>query len=72
MTGDHHHAGPTGATSLGCPYCCSYEVERLYLASVHLDSCRCRACGAGWEEQLGTGEFRGRSDRQSTLIPPSA
>jgi hypothetical protein len=54
---------------MGCPYCCSYEVDRLYLASVRLDSCRCRGCGAGWDEEVATGEFRGRADRSSALIP---
>jgi hypothetical protein len=53
------------ARRLGCPYCSSYEVERLYLASVRLDSCRCRACGAGWDETLDTGEFRGRAQKSS-------
>jgi hypothetical protein len=60
------------ARRLGCPYCSSYEVERLYLASVRLDSCRCRACGAGWDEELDTGEFRGRAPRSSALIPRQA
>jgi len=57
------------AWRLGCPYCCSHEVDRLYLASVRLDSCRCRACGAAWDEEFLTGEFRGRADRSSALIP---
>jgi hypothetical protein len=57
------------AWRLGCPYCCSFEVDRLYLASVRLDSCRCRGCGAGWDEELDTGQFRGRADRSSALIP---
>jgi hypothetical protein len=57
------------AWRLGCPYCCSHEVDRLYLASVRLDSCRCRACGAAWDEEVLTGEFRGRADWSSALIP---
>ena len=57
------------ARHLGCPYCCSYEVDRLYLASAGVDSCRCRACGARWDEELGSGEFRGRAERQSAVLP---
>ena len=53
------------ARRLVCPYCASYEVERLYLASVRMDSCRCRACGAGWDEELETGQFRGRAASSS-------
>ncbi|MEY2570035.1 MAG: hypothetical protein QOE63_385, partial [Acidimicrobiaceae bacterium] len=29
-----------------CPFCSSYEVDRLFLASNGLDSCVCLACGA--------------------------
>jgi hypothetical protein len=53
---------------LGCPYCCCYEVDRLYLASARVDSCLCRGCG---DEELGSGEFRGRSERQSAVLPRS-
>jgi hypothetical protein len=56
---------------LGCPYCCAYEVDRLFLASARVDSCQCRACGARWDEELGTGEFRGRSERHSAVLPRS-
>ena len=41
------------------------------LASANVDSCRCRACGARWDEELGSGEFRGRSERQSAVLPRS-
>ena len=57
--------------SFACPYCNSHEVDRLYLASANVDSCRCRACGARWDEELGSGEFRGRSERQSAVLPRS-
>jgi len=50
-------------TRLGCPFCGAYEVSRLYLASLRLDSCECRACGARWDEELGTGVYRSRPGR---------
>jgi transposase-like protein len=52
---------------LQCPFCEAYEVERLYMASVRLDSCICDSCGARWEEDPVTGEYRGRSAKQSVL-----
>jgi transcription elongation factor Elf1 len=52
-----------------CPYCESYEVDRLYLASLKLDSCVCLACGARWDEDVTSGEFRGRASRSSVLTP---
>jgi hypothetical protein len=55
-----------------CPYCDSYEVERLYLASLNLDSCACIACGARWDEDAVSGEFRGRASRSSVLAPRDA
>ena len=59
----------TGAGHLRCPYCGAYGTERLYLASVRLDSCECTACGARWDEDPVTGAFRGRATRQSVLGP---
>jgi hypothetical protein len=52
-----------------CPYCESFEVERLYLASLRLDSCACIACGARWDEDAESGEFRGRASPSSVLAP---
>ena len=52
-----------------CPYCKGTEVARLYLGSVHLDSCECRGCGARWDENPATGEFRGRATRASVMTP---
>ncbi len=52
---------------LQCPFCESYETERLYLASVGVDSCRCSSCGARWDEDLGSGRFRGRGSAESAL-----
>ena len=52
-----------------CPFCNSHEVDRLYLASLRLDSCACLSCGARWDEDSGSGEFRGRGSRSSILGP---
>lgn len=54
---------------LQCPFCNSYDVARLFLASLNLDSCECASCGARWDEECGSGEYRGRSDRTSVLMP---
>jgi hypothetical protein len=59
--------GPEG--HLRCPFCDDYEVERLYLGSVRLDSCECRSCGARWDEEVGSGMYRGRASRSSVLSP---
>ena len=52
-----------------CPFCTSHEVDRLFLASLRLDSCACLSCGARWDEDAESGEFRGRSSRASILTP---
>lgn len=52
-----------------CPYCESFEVDRLYLASMNLDSCVCSACGARWDEDATSGEFRGRASQSSVMAP---
>jgi hypothetical protein len=52
-----------------CPFCTSHEVDRLYLASLRLDSCACLSCGARWDEDADSGEFRGRGSRSSILAP---
>jgi transcription elongation factor Elf1 len=54
---------------LACPFCSSYEVERLFVASARIDSCVCDACGARWDEDPVTGEYLGRADRSSVLMP---
>ncbi|MGD9797073.1 MAG: hypothetical protein AB7H43_12500 [Acidimicrobiia bacterium] len=56
---------------LRCPFCEGYDVERLYLASVQLDACACRECGARWDERRATGEFVGRGNRSSVISPRS-
>ena len=47
------------AAHFQCPYCESFEVDRMYLAASKLDSCACMACGARWDEDAVSGEFRG-------------
>ena len=54
---------------LTCPFCSSYDVDRLFLASLNLDSCECAACGARWDEERGSGEYRGRGQPASVLMP---
>lgn len=52
-----------------CPFCNTYEVARLYLASLDIDSCECATCGARWDEDRRSGSYRGRADRASVLMP---
>jgi hypothetical protein len=52
-----------------CPYCSSFDVDRLFLASLRLDSCACLTCGARWDEDATSGEFRGRSSQSSVMTP---
>jgi hypothetical protein len=54
---------------LQCPFCSSYEVARMYLASIHLDACECGACGARWDEEPDSGAYRGLSGRSSAVTP---
>jgi hypothetical protein len=62
------------AGHLQCPFCEAYEVERLYLASLRVDSCACASCGARWEEDPVTGDYRGRAAKEGLelggLRPP--
>lgn len=54
------------ARRLQCPFCEAYEIDRLYLASLRVDSCICTACGARWDEDTSTGEYRGRQSHART------
>ena len=54
---------------LTCPFCNSYDVTRLFLASINCDSCECCSCGARWDEEKGSGAYRGRAERASVLLP---
>jgi Zn ribbon nucleic-acid-binding protein len=60
---------PLRRTHSTCPYCESIDVARLYLGSIHLDSCECTTCGARWDEDPRTGAFRGRATRASVVVP---
>jgi hypothetical protein len=57
-----------GTAHLACPFCTSYDVDRLYLASTHTDCCECTSCGARWDENRTTGEYLGRTERSSVLV----
>ena len=65
MTG----SGTDDDSHFTCPFCTSHEVDRLFLASLRLDSCACLSCGARWDEDAESGEFRGRGARSSILAP---
>ena len=56
---------------LACPFCESYEVDRLYLASLDLDTCECQGCGARWDEDRSSGAYRGRASQASVITPRS-
>ena len=51
---------------LRCPFCEAYEIDRLYLASLRIDSCVCTSCGARWDEDTSTGQYRGRQSHART------
>jgi transposase-like protein len=57
------------AGHLQCPFCEAYEVERLFLASLRLDSCACTSCGARWDEDRLSGDFVGRASKESVVRP---
>lgn len=50
-----------------CPFCNSFDVSRLYVASAGIDSCECLSCGARWDQERETGKYLGRADRASVL-----
>jgi transcription elongation factor Elf1 len=52
-----------------CPFCNSYDVTRLFIASLRMDSCECLTCGARWDEDAKSGKYKGRSNRSSVLLP---
>ena len=60
-----------GAQHLTCPFCNSYDVSRMFLASLKLDSCECANCRARWDEECGSGEYRGRAQQSSVVIRTS-
>ncbi|HZA75598.1 MAG TPA: hypothetical protein VE623_04325 [Acidimicrobiales bacterium] len=54
---------------LQCPFCHAYQVERLYIGSLHIDACTCDGCGARWDEDAETGRYRGRGGLESVIVP---
>ena len=52
-----------------CPFCNSYDVNRLFVAGLNADTCDCSSCGARWDEDARSGEYRGRSRQSSVLFP---
>ena len=54
---------------LQCPFCGAYEVDRLFIGSLRVDSCTCGACGARWDEDTTTGRYRGRGSVESVMAP---
>ena len=66
---DRGNRAEHGDGHLTCPFCHSYDVARLYLGSINLDSCECATCGARWDEDRGSGHYRGRAHRASVFMP---
>ncbi|HUQ38634.1 MAG TPA: hypothetical protein VM030_00640 [Acidimicrobiales bacterium] len=56
------------AGHLQCPFCHSYDVDRMFVASSNLDACDCASCGSRWDEDRSSGDYRGRSDRASIIV----
>lgn len=56
-------AGSRDGGHLACPFCASYDVVRLFLASMSIDSCECLACSARWDEDSRSGEVNPRLRR---------
>jgi hypothetical protein len=54
---------------LQCHFCGAYEVDRLFIGSLRVDSCTCQACGARWDEDVSTGRYRGRGGIESVMAP---
>lgn len=66
----NEQSGSPAGGHLACPFCTSYAVTRLFLGSVSIDSCECLSCGARWDEDSASGEYKGRATRSSVLIRP--
>jgi hypothetical protein len=52
-----------------CPFCGAYEVDRLFIGSLRVDSCTCQGCGARWDEDTTTGRYLGRGCVESVMAP---
>jgi transcription elongation factor Elf1 len=51
-----------------CPFCNSYDVDRLYVGAVNVDSCACAACGSRWDEECSRERSRYRARSDSILM----
>lgn len=72
--GAHGRVWPAGdegpaAGHLQCPFCHAYDVSRLFVATLAVDSCRCMTCGSTWEEHWGSGRYHRPSEQTSILVP---
>jgi hypothetical protein len=67
-SGAEAEKGDLTASHLQCPFCTAYAVARLYVASLHMDCCECASCGARWDEECGTGAYKGRASSSSILL----
>ncbi|MBW3555390.1 MAG: hypothetical protein KY454_00480 [Actinobacteria bacterium] len=56
---------------LQCPFCNSYDVNRLFLGGLNVDTCDCSSCGARWDQDSHSGEYRTRGRCSSVLFPRS-
>ena len=63
------HGHQMSGNQLECPFCGAYEVDRLYLGTVHIDACTCTGCGARWDQDSTTGRYRGRGNQESVVTP---
>ena len=62
---------PEGA-HFQCPFCNSFDVDRLYVGVVKVDSCACASCGATWDEERGAGRSRYVARADSVLLAAEA
>jgi hypothetical protein len=58
----------SAAGHLQCPFCMSYDVARLYLASARVDACDCATCGMCWDEQRDSGRVLDGIDPASVIV----
>ena len=65
------HKEPDGA-HFQCPFCNSYDIDRLFVGAVNVDSCACASCGAQWDEQRGAGRNRYVARADSVLLAAEA
>lgn len=63
-----HRGHDGGSGRLQCPFCLSYDVARLFVASLGIDSCECASCRGRWDEERDSGRYRGQSDLSSILV----